>query len=125
MLPSLALALGHLQIEDAVKIYETRGVETMAVDHCSIDIAPGEICMIVGPSGCGKTTLLNAVAGFHDLTSGTIRLDGKAPGHIRAAECSAGTGPRCRIPERRVVSLEDGSPEHRFRTVCTEKHEST
>jgi NitT/TauT family transport system ATP-binding protein len=25
--------------------------------------------MIVGPSGCGKTTLLNAIAGFHDITA--------------------------------------------------------
>lgn len=70
-------ARGHLLIEDAVKLYETADGQTMAVDHCSLDIAPGEICMIVGPSGCGKTTLLNAVAGFHDLTSGAIRLDGK------------------------------------------------
>jgi len=48
----------------------------MAVDHCSLDIAAGEICMIVGPSGCGKTTLLNAIAGFHEITSGSITLDG-------------------------------------------------
>ena len=31
--------------------------------------------MIVGPSGCGKTTLLNAIAGFHSITSGSIFLD--------------------------------------------------
>ena len=31
--------------------------------------------MVVGPSGCGKTTLLNAIAGFHSLTSGAIYLD--------------------------------------------------
>jgi NitT/TauT family transport system ATP-binding protein len=49
----------------------------MAVDHCSIEIPAGEICMIVGPSGCGKTTLLNAIAGFHGITSGSIHLDGE------------------------------------------------
>ncbi len=70
-------SIGHLKIEDAVKVYRSRNVETLAVDHCSLDIQPGEICMIVGPSGCGKTTLLNAVAGFHGLTSGRITLDGE------------------------------------------------
>ncbi len=70
--------IGHLEIIDAVKVYETKDrAHTRAVDHCSLDIAAGEICMVVGPSGCGKTTLLNAVAGFHDLTAGTIKLDGK------------------------------------------------
>lgn len=69
--------LGHLVIDDVVKVYATKREQLMAVDHCSLDIKPGEICMIVGPSGCGKTSLLNAVAGFHDITSGSITLDGK------------------------------------------------
>jgi NitT/TauT family transport system ATP-binding protein len=49
----------------------------MAVDNCSMEIAGGEVCMIVGPSGCGKTTLLNAIAGFHSITEGSIHLDGE------------------------------------------------
>ena len=68
---------GAIRIEDVVKIYDPDGAAVMAVDHCSIDIPAGEICMIVGPSGCGKTTLLNAIAGFHDITSGSIHLDGE------------------------------------------------
>lgn len=68
---------GAIKIDDVVKIYDPEGAAVMAVDHCSLDIAAGEICMIVGPSGCGKTTLLNAIAGFHDITSGRITLDGE------------------------------------------------
>jgi len=68
---------GAIQINDVVKIYDPDGAAVMAVDHCSIDIPAGEICMIVGPSGCGKTTLLNAIAGFHGITSGEIHLDGE------------------------------------------------
>jgi NitT/TauT family transport system ATP-binding protein len=66
---------GAIRIENVVKIYDPDGAAVMAVDHCSIDIPGGEICMIVGPSGCGKTTLLNAIAGFHGITSGEIYLD--------------------------------------------------
>src|SRR6267378_829580 len=68
---------GHILIEDVVKVYDPAGAAVMAVDHCSLEIEPGEICMIVGPSGCGKTTLLNAIAGFHEITSGRIVMDGE------------------------------------------------
>ena len=78
---------GAIRIEDVVKVYDPDGAAVMAVDHCSIDIPAGEICMILGPSGCGKTTLLNAIAGFHDITSGKIYLDGEllcGPGNMQA-----------------------------------------
>jgi sulfonate transport system ATP-binding protein len=68
-------AKGMLRIVDAVKIYDPEGAAVLAVDHCTLDVPAGEISVIVGPSGCGKTTLLNAVAGFHTLTSGAIYLD--------------------------------------------------
>lgn len=67
---------GALRIDSALKIYDPEGARVLAVDHCSLNVAPGEICMIVGPSGCGKTSLLNAIAGFHGLDGGSIYLDG-------------------------------------------------
>jgi NitT/TauT family transport system ATP-binding protein len=75
--PGSTPSRGALSIRDVTKIYDPEGVNVMAVDHCSMEIAPGEFCMIVGPSGCGKTTLLNAIAGFHSITTGEIRLDGE------------------------------------------------
>jgi NitT/TauT family transport system ATP-binding protein len=75
--PQLAATRGHILIEDVVKVYDPEGAAVLAVDHCSLEIEPGEICMIVGPSGCGKTTLLNAIAGFHEITSGRIVMDGE------------------------------------------------
>lgn len=68
---------GAISIRNVTKIYDPEGVNVLAVDNCSLEIAAGEVCMIVGPSGCGKTTLLNAIAGFHSITSGEIRLDGE------------------------------------------------
>lgn len=66
---------GAISIRNVTKIYDPEGVNVMAVDNCSMEIAAGEVCMIVGPSGCGKTTLLNVIAGFHSLTTGEIYLD--------------------------------------------------
>lgn len=80
---------GALSIRNVTKIYDPEGVNVMAVDNCSMEIAAGEVCMIVGPSGCGKTTLLNAIAGFHSITSGEILLDGEllcGPGKPKAPQ---------------------------------------
>jgi len=69
---------GRISIKNVSKIYDPDGAKVLAVDDCSLEIQPGEFCVIVGPSGCGKTTLLNAVAGFHSISSGSIELDGRA-----------------------------------------------
>ncbi|MBU2531948.1 MAG: ABC transporter ATP-binding protein [Alphaproteobacteria bacterium] len=69
---------GRISIKNVSKIYDPDGAKVLAVDDCSLEIEPGEFCVIVGPSGCGKTTLLNAVAGFHSISSGSIELDGRA-----------------------------------------------
>jgi len=66
---------GKISIRDVGIIYDPEGVHVVAVENCSIEIPAGEFCVIVGPSGCGKTTLLNAIAGFHGVTSGEIYLD--------------------------------------------------
>ena len=68
---------GALSIRNVSKTYDPEGVNVLAVDDCSMEVAGGEVCMIVGPSGCGKTTLLNAIAGFHSITEGIIELDGE------------------------------------------------
>ena len=78
---------GALSIRNVSKAYDPNGMNILAVNDCSMEIAPGEVCMIVGPSGCGKTTLLNAIAGFHSITAGEIWLDGEllcGPGKPKA-----------------------------------------
>jgi NitT/TauT family transport system ATP-binding protein len=85
--PAATPARGAIRFEAVAKAYASRDAEVLAVDHCSFDIAAGEICAVVGPSGCGKTTLLGALAGFHGIDSGSIHLDDRllcGPGHPRA-----------------------------------------
>lgn len=48
-----------------------------ALDEVSFSIKKGEFFSLLGPSGCGKTTLLRLIAGFENLDSGRILLDGQ------------------------------------------------
>ncbi len=68
---------GILQIEDVSVVYEREGRRTVAVEHVNLDVRPGEFLCIVGASGCGKTTLLRAIDGLVQPTSGRIRLHGE------------------------------------------------
>lgn len=46
-----------------------------AVSDLDLDVAEGELMVMVGPSGSGKSTALRMVAGLEDITSGTLRMD--------------------------------------------------
>jgi multiple sugar transport system ATP-binding protein len=39
-----------------------------------MELADGEVLVLVGPSGCGKSTALKMVAGLEEITSGTLRI---------------------------------------------------
>jgi multiple sugar transport system ATP-binding protein len=50
---------------------------TRAVDAVDLDVADGELLVLVGPSGCGKSTLLRMIAGLEEVTAGTITIGGR------------------------------------------------
>jgi spermidine/putrescine transport system ATP-binding protein len=63
-------------------IIELRGVHKYygdfhALKGITADIGAGEFFSLLGPSGCGKTTLLRCIAGFEDISEGSVRIDGK------------------------------------------------
>jgi putative ABC transport system ATP-binding protein len=58
------------------KVYETRGIETRALDGIELQLEAGEFCALAGPSGSGKTTLLNLLGALDVPTSGQIRIEG-------------------------------------------------
>lgn len=48
-----------------------------AISHINLSIKPGTVTALVGPSGSGKSTITKLIAGFWDVGSGSITLDGK------------------------------------------------
>jgi spermidine/putrescine transport system ATP-binding protein len=65
-----------------VSIISLRDIEKHYGDYQALrgincDIAEGEFFSLLGPSGCGKTTLLRVIAGFEEVSSGTVLLGGQ------------------------------------------------
>ncbi|MBW0102070.1 ABC transporter ATP-binding protein [Pseudonocardia sp. KRD291] len=63
-----------IRVESLTKTF--REGTAPAVDAIDLDVRSGEFMTLLGPSGSGKTTTLNMVAGFEEVTSGRILLDG-------------------------------------------------
>ena len=59
--------------------YDTDAGILQVLRDVSLEVAPSEFVSLIGPSGCGKTTLLRAIGGLTDATSGTISLSGDSP----------------------------------------------
>jgi putative spermidine/putrescine transport system ATP-binding protein len=51
-----------------------------------LDVAEGEICILLGPSGCGKTTLLRAIAGLVQQDRGTLSIAGQDVSRLSPAQ---------------------------------------
>ena len=45
--------------------------------NACLQVNAHDIACLLGPSGCGKTTLLRAIAGLHNISSGSIEVDKK------------------------------------------------
>ena len=43
----------------------------------NLEVQAGEFLVLLGPSGCGKSTLLHTIAGFNDITEGSIHIAGR------------------------------------------------
>ena len=85
-----------LILNDVVKTFGAN----RAVDGITVQIQRGTITGLIGPNGAGKTTLFNVLAGAMSLTSGTVTLDGRAIGGLRADQIfNAGLGRTFQIPK--------------------------
>jgi multiple sugar transport system ATP-binding protein len=71
--------MAAIELEGVMKIYQDG---TKAVSALDLEIADGEFVVLVGPSGCGKTTVLRMVAGLEEVSSGFVRIGGRAVNHL-------------------------------------------
>ena len=65
--------MSFLTLKDVSRYYGASCV----VDSMNLSVEKGEFVTLLGPSGCGKTTTLQMIAGFVDVSKGSISLDGK------------------------------------------------
>jgi len=74
--------MGQITLEKVTKRFGSVDV----IRPLDLVIGEGEFTVFVGPSGCGKSTLLRLIAGLEDVSSGTIRIDGKDATDIAPAK---------------------------------------
>lgn len=62
-----------IELENVSKCYR----KAMVLNDITMTITEPGIYCLLGRNGAGKTTLLKAIAGYHDVSGGTIKVDGK------------------------------------------------
>lgn len=78
--------MARLSLQGVTKRFHGRAGEVFALDDVWLDVAEGELAVLVGPSGCGKSTILNIIAGLETPDDGEVQEDGKpvtGPGRDR------------------------------------------
>ena len=78
--------MAFVQLENLGKRYG----EIDAVVATNLSVEKGEFVSLLGPSGCGKTTTLQMIAGFVEVSSGRIVLDGRDITHAKPASRGLG-----------------------------------
>ena len=67
-----------LSLEGVSKVYNPGSAQAVqAVIDLDMQVTAGEIVALLGSSGCGKTSTLRMIAGFEEVSDGTIRLKGR------------------------------------------------
>ena len=66
--------MSFIELKNVCKKYDK--TEKNAVSDFNLAIEEKEFIAFVGPSGCGKSTTLRMIAGFEDISSGELYIDG-------------------------------------------------
>jgi len=63
-----------LQAHELYKFYHAGEAETLALRGVSLDVAAGEMVVVMGPSGSGKSTLLACLTGLDEPDGGYVQV---------------------------------------------------
>jgi multiple sugar transport system ATP-binding protein len=74
--------MASVRLEGLRKVYENGFV---AVHEIDLEIADGELVVLVGPSGCGKSTTLRMIAGLESISSGRLWIDDRLVNEVPAS----------------------------------------
>lgn len=74
--------MAQIVLDDVRKMYGN--VE--AIKGVSLQIADGELVVLVGPSGCGKSTLLRMIAGLEGISGGQISIGDRVVNQLEPSE---------------------------------------
>jgi len=66
-----------IECQEVRKTYETGKIAVEALRGVDLRVSRGEVVAVMGPSGCGKTTLLNCLSGLDDVSTGSVRIEGR------------------------------------------------
>jgi putative ABC transport system ATP-binding protein len=73
-----AMATGPaIAVRGVSKIYGEGELAVRALHPVDLDVAGGEVLLMMGPSGSGKTTLLSIMGAILSASSGSVRLNGE------------------------------------------------
>ena len=66
-----------ITLENVEKVYQTKMIETLALNRINLEVREGEFLSIMGPSGCGKSTLLNIMGLLDEPSMGKVLINGQ------------------------------------------------
>jgi len=108
---------------DPIIVFDNVGIrlgDDQIYDRLSFDVRRGEFVCILGPSGCGKSTALRIIGGLLDITTGRVRVAGRAPAEAWAEIAFVFQSPRL-VPWRTALDNVLLGSQLRFGTGDKEK----